>query len=201
MNSKISTIPHRLIGDADSRALTVLLLLSVAVIGCNSGEVEHEEEPEALAATESRVAPAAAGDGCAELEHAERVLAQGDALRAAEIAGRCAARALHLVWRSEREIGPQADSKARSEPAGADRPAFDYVSRNRKYFDYYESNARFEPNARRLREIKKLDPESPFLAAMEYQGIARLDEAFWEDGDGTMHTPRLLKEYEAFIEV
>lgn len=39
----------------------------------------------------------------------------------------------------------------------------------------------------------------PVIAARRYEGIKRFDEAVWEDGDGSMHTKRLVQSYRNFL--
>jgi hypothetical protein len=48
--------------------------------------------------------------------------------------------------------------------------------------------------------IKKIkDRKHPMVAFYEYSGIKSFDNAVWDDGDGSMHTPKLKKDYLSWI--
>ena len=48
--------------------------------------------------------------------------------------------------------------------------------------------------------VKRInDPDHPAIGTFKLRGIRRFDTAVWEDGDGTMHSPKLIRDYEKWI--
>jgi len=112
----------------------------------------------------------------------------------------CTPLATYILWRLERRIGGQADPPSR-DPESPRHGHYRYVRAHGDAFQYDEPSGSFVSSGLRLEQAQSA-PDAPeeLIAEMEYEAIARFDQAAWEDGDGRAHVPRLLDAYRAFAE-
>ena len=79
------------------------------------------------------------------------------------------------------------------------RMFYDYVKRHMEYFSYDEAHGNFATSDKRLKEIQRLNPNSPLIAKIKFHIISDLDQMAWEDGDPGSALNILIKRYEQFI--
>ena len=114
-------------------------------------------------------------------------------------ARKCAADATHVLWKAEVDIGVAVKAEAIVNRDSPRWKLFEYVSANKDYFKYDESQGHFLTTDKRLIEIRQLDPRNAAVPEIEYEMIRQLDRFAWEDGDGRAETPMLLERYRALI--
>jgi hypothetical protein len=73
-----------------------------------------------------------------------------------------------------------------------------YVIEHSEHFETASEGSPIRAGDYWLRKIR--DRKHEVLGEFELGAIRSLDEGVWEDGDGSMHTPELLREYGAWLE-